>query len=216
MSDLRQTLRDWRAGMSLLSYSGDTNWQSIAVLLSNSTRQRSLIRSSLLDPDEGWCSRGVRIPEYGCGGTSLYVSPKGMVYWLQHGRHQYLYHAIMNCSQFKLDRAGWLHISGGRVDVQSRMTEAQVRWLDANKPNAKAAKSKGGDWRIYDSSEHVDRDRLWNSIQQPVPYAKAEPFDIRPIPDFDIDNDEHWDRLMLRIERAKSAASVPITETISL
>jgi len=206
MSDLRQTLRDWRAGMALLGYSGDTNWQSIAVLMSNTDdKGRQAIRGRLLDLNEGWCSQGVRIPEYQCSGTSLYISPKGMVYWLHYGGHVTLYHDIMRCSQGMMDRGGWLHISGGRVDIQSRMSEAQVRWLDTHKPNDKAENRRGDDWRIYDADEHIERDRMWNSIEQPHAYAKAEPFDVRPIPGFDLDNDEHWDRLMLRIERAKPA-----------
>lgn len=206
MSDLRQTLRDWRAGMALLGYSGDTNWQSIAVLMSNTddSGQRT-IRRKLLDPSEGWCSHGVRVPDYRCSGTSLYISPKGMVYWLHYGGHTTLYHDIMRCSQGTMDRAGWLHISGGRVDICSRMSEAQIRWLDAHKPNENAENSLKGDWRIYDGKEHVTRDRMWNSIDQPNEYAKADPFDVRPIPGFDLDNDEHWERLMLRIERAKPA-----------
>lgn len=208
MSDLRQQLRNWRAGMALLGMPGDTNWQSIAVLMVNGTADhRRIIRAKLLDPNGGWSSHGCRVPEYGCSGTSLYISPKGMVYWLHYGGHTTLYYDIMHSNQGSMDNAGWLHISGGRVDIRSRMTEAQVRWLDAHKPNDKAENQRNGDWRIYDASEHQERDRSWNSISPPSPYAKVDRWDIRPIPDFDLDNDEHWDRLMLRIERANAAHS---------
>lgn len=208
MSDLRQTLRRWRDGMAMLDLPGLTNWQSIAVLMANTGEEgRRIIRNKLLDTNGGWSNHGCRIPEYGCSGTSLYISPKGMVYWLHYGGHTNLYHDIMSCRQGCMDNAGWLHISGGRVDIRSRMTEAQVRWLDGHKPNDAAENHRNGDWRVYDACEHQERDRSWNSISPPTPYAKADPYDVRPILDFDLDNDEHWDRLMLRIERAKASHS---------
>lgn len=212
MSDLRQNLRDWRTGLALLGFPvADINWQSIAVLLANTDSDgKEDVRHALTSHDGGWATLGCRTNTWD-GGTSLYISPKGMVYWLRHGGHTLLYHDIMGCRQDDMDKAGWLHISGGRVDVRSRMTEAQVRWLDDHKPSPSSEHSRNGDWRVYDPCEHRDMGRDYNSIDAPVAYPKAEPFDVRPVPGFDLDNDDHWQRLMLRIDRAKSSTLQPVT-----
>jgi len=194
MSDLRKKLIDMRAGMNLLGLSGDTvNWQSIAVLMSNSTQPgwEDTVWKELLNLRGGWSTQGVR---KGISGTSLYLSPKGMAYWLSYGGHERLYWFVMGCSQDKLDNAGWLHISGGRVDVRCRISPAQQRWLDSHKPHPDSEYSAYGGWNIKGASDDAFERR-------PQAYDTALPFDVRPVDE--IDTDEGWERLMLRISQAK-------------
>lgn len=198
MSDLRNRLDNWRQGMNLLGLNPDkVNWQSIAVLMHNVPDKQDVIRAALLYERGGWATEGMAEDS---DGTSLYLSPKGMVYWLRYGGHYMLYNDLMDCRQHDLDRAGWLHISGGRVDVYCRMTAIQQRWLDDHRPHPQSANDFNGDWRIYDAEAHAVRDRQWQSETAPKPYAKADRFDIRPSPDDD------WDRLELRIQQAAERA----------
>ncbi|AXN53720.1 hypothetical protein SPS_9 [Sphingomonas phage Scott] len=195
MSDLRNRLDNWRQGMNLLGFNPDNvNWQSIAVLVENCPQRIDLIKEKLLCAGGGWATHGHREDS---DGTSLYLSPKGMVYWLDYGGHYTLYSKLMGCEQHHMDRAGWLHISGGRVDVYCRMTAIQQRWLDEHKPHPDSANAMNGDWRINDAIDHTQRDRHWQPDVAPKPYADAEPFDIRPVAD------DEWDRLEMRIAAAK-------------
>jgi len=104
---------------------------------------------------------------------------------------------LLDASSVMLDNSGWLHISGGRVDVHARMTDAQKRWLAENKPHPRSYNGiRDGDhcvdWRLNDPDRRGDR--------APTPYSIGEQFDVRPVPDGD------WGRLMDRILRAQEAA----------
>lgn len=192
MSDLRQTVADWRQGMNLLGMSGDNvNWQSIVVLLSNVPEAAGKIKGHLTRDGGGWSTFGMAEDS---DGTSAYLSPKGMIYWLRYGGHYGWYDDILDLNQNAMDRAGWLHISDGRVDVHCRITPAQQRWLDKHKPDHRSANSREGDWHIK-PYEHT-------SLQAaPQRYLDAERYDVRPLDH--IDSDENWDRLMLRIHQAR-------------
>lgn len=199
MSDLRQTLRDWRHGMTLLGFPvADINWQSIAVLLHNLPDKAKSIRSNLMNERGGWATKGWHPDRE--DGTSLYLSPKGMVYWLHHGGHFELYHRLFDVLQENMDCAGWLHISGCRVDIKAAPSSPQRRWLDTTTPV-----DSWGNPTVWKEAPYPAHSAM---TKAPVPYDKVSRFDVRPVPDFDLDNDDHWERLMVRINRAADP-SVP-------
>lgn len=194
MSDLRNRLDNWRQGMNLLGFNpDDVNWQSIAVLVATCPDKTDFIREQLLASRGGWATKGMATDS---DGTSLYLSPKGMVYWLRHGGHYGLYSTLFHVEQNKLDRAGWLHISGGRVDVYCRLTAIQERWLEDHKPHPDSESAVNGDWQLYDALGNGRVQSTWRSTVPPKPYPPAEKFDIRPV------SDDDWDRLEARIAAA--------------
>lgn len=193
MSDLRQTLRNWRHGITLLGLPvADINWQSIAVLLHNLPDKAKFILSNLLDEGGGWATKGWN-PDCD-GGTSLYLSPKGMAYWLHYGGHSELYHRLFGASPEKMDCAGWIHISSCRVHIKAAPTISQRRWLATTTPVDKRGRESF--WKEAPVPAYSALTKA------PVPYDKVSRFDVRPVPDFDLDNDDHWERLIIRINRA--------------
>jgi hypothetical protein len=197
MSELRDRIRNLKAGLSALEFDTDkVNWQSIAVLLHNKPDKFSNVRDRLTDEDGGWATEG---NSANSSGTSCYLSPKGMCYWLYHGGHSRLFYDIMALNDDRMNEDGWLHISGGRVDVATAMTTAQKAWLASNTPS--------------DNSHNADRDaetgnlvwrykdcyRTEGEKSPRKPYKQVWPYDVRPIVDFDIDNADHWDQLERRI-----------------
>lgn len=154
-----------REGFALLGVDvSKVHWQSVAVILTHASKSGTYAMSrEVLKEPTGWFRDGLS----GTYRPSLYLSPKGMPYFVEYGGHSHLYHQIFQVSQDLMDRAGWLHISDGRVDVACRMTAAQSRWLEANRPER-------GEWRI----EEVYSNAL---SKPPEPYDRVAPFDVRPM-----------------------------------
>lgn len=202
MNDLRNKLNRYRRAMADLDIdTSNVDWQSFAILSLHCTQpdQINLIRRKLMDEQSGWFRDGYRD---GSDGTSLYLSPKGMPYWLHYGGHSTLYHELFGASQSRMDEAGWLHISGGRVDVHAAITSHQRRWLERHQPHPKSYHAERGSeghrtWRVKPYDCNSDR-------KQPVPYPLVEKFDVMPVRDLDHD----WDRFMARIERAANPPTI--------
>jgi len=166
MSDILKEINRIKEAMTLVGLNADRiHWQSVAVLLKHG-RNRQFLIGKLFDAGSGWCTDGVthHYDGYGC---SLYLSPKGMPFFVGYGGHNGLYDKMMGCSQQDMNNAGWLHISDRRIHVYGRPSRAQLRWLE------NYAHEHGISWR-------GDLDRG----DTPRPCAEAEPFDVRPADDW--------------------------------
>lgn len=195
---LRTKLQDMDLALRLLNVdTKDVNWQSIAVLLYHTDKDLEIV-TRLINKRYGWAKRGIGNYE----ATSLYLSPKGMVYWLEHAGHHFLYGELFGCNQASLDNAGWLHISGGRVDISARPTDAQEYWLSKNYPAQVEDPDRRGWPRDHNGQflwKRAEVDQNISATRVPTPYPKGARFDVRPIHGDILTNDAAWNRLYARI-----------------
>lgn len=102
-------------------------------------------------------------------GVSLYLSPTGMPFFVAYSNHCNLTWDIMGLNQSQMDDAGWLHISGGRIDPQCLITPAQKAWIEDSGYTFR--------WNTHSPPN-------WET-KQPVPYPEADKFNVRPTEDED-------------------------------
>lgn len=56
------------------------------------------------------------VPVQSGGGAACWITPKGMVYGIQFGDHNF-FMSMMKLNYADTERAGWMHVSGGRADL---------------------------------------------------------------------------------------------------
>lgn len=180
---LRATIDRYKEGLRCFGQNPDEiHWHSFAVLMAHGRRPEELYLRLF---DGGW----FRAKHNNVGEISLFLSPSGMPYYVDYSCHDTLVYECMGLSRRLLDEAGWLHISGNRVDIEARPTSAQERWLAANEP----CLTGGNPWRR--AVRHGGDNR------PPKPYTDADKFNVRPV------QEDDWDRLCLRIFRPVTTQS---------
>jgi len=160
---LRRVVHNAKNALRLLDLdTEEVNWRQYAIMLLHSPNADKL-QEKLVRRGRGWFrhNQGEHYP------TSLYLSPKGQPFYLGYADHGLFVCEFMGLRQHDLDMAGWLHISGGRVDIPVGLTRAQRDWLAANPPHM------GVCWD----------ERTSECPKATVPYPAAEKFDIRPSDD---------------------------------
>lgn len=184
-SHLLAQIERYKQAVELFGFNpDDVHWQSIAVLLANGVPAQD-VRYKMMRADRGWFRDGIvrfgsddnREIEYN---SSLYLSPKGMPYFVGYGGHHDLYGMMFKVGQHRLDRAGWLHISDSRVDIHARVSTMQQSWLDRN---THLAGRYGWNMNPYNGGD----------TKAPVPLLEVEKFDVMPVASGD------WARLFRRI-----------------
>jgi hypothetical protein len=179
MSELQNRVNVIRNSMETVGLrTAHIDWQCFAVCLTVSSERERVI-AKLFDAGSGWFRDGIS-RRYKYYQTSLYLSPKGMPFYVGYAEHEQLYDGIMGCSQHKMNMAGWIHVSGGDCRISKRPTSMQLAWLERNKHRVRAP--------------NLDRPD-WTEVEE---YPKAARFDVMPMVELD------WDRLERRIRRAMS------------
>jgi len=101
--------------------------QALALLCKHApvVRERSYLMAAAWFTD--WSSANDRKGD----GPSCWIAPKGMIYPIEHANHSYFASlaGLDGCTS-PLERAGWLHVSGGRIDVMFEPTSLQRKALD--------------------------------------------------------------------------------------
>jgi len=79
-----------------------------------------------------WFADYTGTSESGGDGVSCWISRKGMVFMIQYAGHSSFAELIgLDGRTTVLERAGWIHVSGGRADIMYPVTAMQRKAIDA-------------------------------------------------------------------------------------
>lgn len=151
-------------------------WPAVAVALMHSSNAQRLTSQLARDSSNMWRTSF----QHGDYADSLYLSPKGMPFYVDYGGHDTLYAIMMNIPQHTLNMAGWIHVSDGHAHISVHPTVEQRRWLDSHRTR---------DGEVF--QERI----IFSGLQRRSPNEAVDRWDVRP-PTDKTDPDRYFQRLV--------------------